>query len=323
VGRGGTRIRRASLTASVSIVIPTWNAGSRLDDVLDALDGQVGEFGCRVIAVDSGSTDGTRERLRDRGARVIDVRPADFNHGATRNLGLAAAEGAFAVLLVQDAVPAGPGWLQGLVAPLIADDLVAGSFSRQCPAPGASRLTTEYLSRWIASRPEPRVVGPLTTGEYEGMSPADRLLVCAFDNVCACVRLAVWRAHPFRRTSIAEDLEWAREVLLAGYKLAYAPEAFVWHSHERPVAYEFQRTYLVHRRLQALFGLATIPSVPSLLRAVATTVPANVRLAANEERGRVRVVLRNAALGVALPVGQYLGAQSSRTGRDWIRTGRI
>jgi rhamnosyltransferase len=323
VCRGGTSIRRLSLTAVVSIVIPTWNAGSRLDEVLDAVDGQAGKFQCRVIAVDSGSTDGTRERLRARSARVIDVPPGDFNHGVTRNLGLAAAEGEFAVLLVQDAVPAGPGWLQALVAPLMADALVAGSFSRQYPAAGASRLTTEYLSRWVASRPDARVVGPLTTAEYHAMSPAERLLVCAFDNVCACVRLNVWRTHPFRRTSIAEDLEWAREVLLAGYKLAYAPDASVWHSHERPVTYEFQRTYLVHRRLQALFGLATIPNVPSLLRAVATTVPANVRLAAAEDRGRVRAALRNAALGVALPVGQYLGAQSSRNGRDWLRTGRI
>ena len=155
------------------------------------------------------------------------------------------------------------------------------------------------------------------------MSPAERLIACAFDNVCACIRLDVWRSHPFRHTSIAEDLEWGREVLLAGYKLAYAPAATVWHSHERPVTYELQRTYLVHQRLQTLFGLTTIPSMPALLRAIAATVPANVSLAAQETRGRVRASIRNAALGVALPLGQYLGARSARDGRRWLPTGRI
>lgn len=307
----------------MSVVIPTLNAGGGLHDLLDAVDGQVGDFACRVVGVDSGSTDGTPERLRRRGARVLDVRPCDFNHGTTRNQGLALAEGEFAVLLVQDAVPASSEWLQALIAPLLADERVAGSFGRQCPAHGARRLTREYLSRWVAAQPASRVVGPLTGEQYEAMSPAERLIACAFDNVCACVRLTVWRAHPFRATPIAEDLEWAREVLLAGYRIAYAPEAIVWHSHERPVTYEFQRTYLVHQRLHALFGLATIPSVPSLLRAIAATVPANVRLALADEQGRCRGAVRNAALGVALPLGQYLGARSSRDGRAWLRTGRI
>jgi rhamnosyltransferase len=304
-------------------VIPTWNAGARLDCVLDALEAQDGDFACDVIALDSGSTDGTVQRLRDRGAMVIEVPAHQFNHGATRNQGLALAVGEFAVLLVQDAVPASRGWLQALIAPLLGDDGVAGTFARQCPAPGASRLTIEQLSRWIASHPDPRVVGPLTSGAYEAMSPAERHIACAFDNVCACIRLAVWRSHPFRHTCIAEDLEWGREVLLAGYKLAYTPEAVVSHSHERPLSYELQRTYLVHQRLQALFGLTSIPSMPALLRAIVATVPANLKLAAMESRGRFSASIRNGALGVALPLGQYLGARSARDGRRWLRTGRI
>jgi rhamnosyltransferase len=304
-------------------VIPTLNAGPRLDDVLDVLERQEGDFACDVVAVDSGSTDGTPDRLRRRGARLVEVLPGAFNHGTTRNDGLALAGGDFAVLLVQDAVPAGSRWLEALMAPLLADAGVAGSFARQRPAPGASRLTTEYLSRWIAAQPDPRVVGPLTREQYDRMPPAARLAACAFDNVCACVRLKAWRAHPFPRTPIAEDLEWGRDVLLAGYKLAYAPDAVVWHSHDRPVRYELERTYLVHQRLHALFGLTTIPSLPSLVRSIAVTVPGNIRLGAAEHRGRLRASVRNAALGVALPLGQYLGARSSREGREWLRTGRV
>jgi hypothetical protein len=85
------------------------------------------------------------------------------------------------------------------------------------------------------------------------------------------------------------------------------------------VSYELQRTYLVHQRLETLFGLATVPTVGSLIRAVAATVPANARVAACEPRGRTRAVLRGAALGVVLPLGQYLGARAAREGRELLR----
>jgi rhamnosyltransferase len=308
---------------AVSVVIPTFNAGTRLDEVLDAVQAQDGQCACDIIAVDSGSTDGTVERLRRRGARVVEVSPASFNHGDTRNTGLAVAAGELAVLLVQDAVPASAGWLAALIEPLLADPLVGGSFARQLPAPGASRLTVHHLSRWVAAQPTPRKVGPLCREDLARMTPAERHATCAFDNVCACVRLSVWRSHPFRRAAIAEDLEWGREVLLAGHKLAYAPGAAVWHSHERPVSYELQRTYLVHQRLHTLFGLETIPTVPALVRAVGMSIADHVQLAAGEDHGRLKALLRGAALGVAWPLGQYLGARSSRDGRTWMRTGRI
>lgn len=304
----------------ISIVIPTLDAGPGLDALLDAIEAQEGGFAREIIAIDSGSRDGTLERLRRRAVTVIEVPPGDFNHGGTRNDALAAASGDFAVLIVQDAMPASRQWLAALIAPLVADSSVAGSFARQLPTPDASCLTAHYLSQWIAAHPSPRTVGPLTREAFARMTPAERHVTCAFDNVCACIRLSVWRAHPFRRTPIAEDLEWARDVLLAGHKLAYAPEAIVRHSHERPVTYELQRTYLVHQRLQALFGLTTVPTAGSLLRAVASTIPVHARVASRETAGRTRALMRGAALAVALPLGQYLGARSAREGRPLLRT---
>ncbi len=308
----------------VPVVIPTLNAGPGFEDVLDAIERQGGGVETSVIALDSGSSDGTVERLRRRGARILPVARGTFNHGETRNAGLACASETsdVAVLLVQDAVPVGPGWIDALLAPVLADDRVAGSFARQQPARGASRLMAHHLSAWAGAREAQRVVGPLTGGELAAMTPAERHDACAFDNVCSCVRLGIWRDHPFRRTPIAEDLEWGLEVLRAGFRIAYAAEAVVRHSHERPVRYELERTYLVHQRLQALFGLQTIPTFGSLLRAVGTTVPAHLRIAASEPSGRAAAMLRGAALGVAWPLGQYLGGRSSPDGGARLRTGR-
>jgi len=303
----------------VSIVIPTFNAGPGLEEVLCTLALQECESSRELVAIDSGSTDGTLERLARHGATVLNVAAGRFNHGETRNEALSNVRGAFAVLLVQDAVPASRTWLAAMLEPLLSDATVAGSFARQVAAPEASSLTTHYLSQWVAAGMQRRTVGPLTRAEFDRMSPSERHAACAFDNVCACIRVSVWREHQFRKTAIAEDLEWARDVLLAGYRLVYTPAAMVVHSHERPVRYELQRTYLVHQRLQELFGLSTIPSIGSLVRSVASTVSVNARIASRDRRRRTRAVLRGAALGVAMPLGQYLGARSAREGRELLR----
>jgi rhamnosyltransferase len=213
--------------------------------------------------------------------------------------------------------------LATLVEPLLQDPSIAGAFARQIPDTHASRVTAHYLSRWIASQEVGRVVGPLTSEAFARMSPSERHVACAFDNVCSCIRLSVWKNHPFAATPIAEDLQWARDVLFAGHRLAYVPDAVVRHSHERSIAYELQRTYFVHQRLEAIFGLVTVPTIGSLLRSIAATITANARIAAQESSGRVRAVLRGTALGVAQPLGQYLGARSSRQARELSRTSGI
>jgi rhamnosyltransferase len=231
---------------------------------------------------------------------------------------LAAVDTEFAVLTVQDALPASRSWLAALVEPLARDASLAGTWARQRPRDDASRLTTYYLGSWVGSQPSPRTVGPLTLEQFAALSPAERHLACAFDNVCSCIRVAFWRQQPFRATRIAEDLEWALHVLQAGYRLAFVPEAVVTHSHERSALYELRRTYVVHQRLQALFGLSTVPDVGSLLRALAFTLPLHVRLAASEPRRRSKALVRAVGLAVAFPLGQYLGARSFREGREFL-----
>lgn len=317
------RRSRMGVMPRIPIVIPTLNAGPVLGDVLEAIASQEGPYSPDVIGIDSGSSDGTLERLEQFGARVLRVSADVFNHGDTRNEALKCASGECAVLLVQDAVPASTRWLSALVEPLLQDSSIAGTFARQLPAIRASRLTTYYLGQWIAAQSKPRLIGPLTGESFARMSPAERHTACAFDNVCSCIRLSVWSRHPFPSTPIAEDLQWARDVLFAGYKLAYVPDAVVRHSHERSIGYELQRTYLVHQRLAEIFELATVPTMGSLLRAILTTVPVNARIAAEEPTDRLRAVLRGAALGVAHPLGQYLGARSSRQGRELLRTSGI
>jgi len=287
---------------AISIVVPTLNGSATLPALLDGISRQRVDRPFEVVAVDSGSTDGSLELLRAAGVRLISVPPRTFNHGLTRNLGIEASTGELIVLIVQDAVPASDTWLAELIRPFAADSCLAGTFARQLARPDAGPLTREYLRRWMASSNRPRTVALGSRAELDAMPPIDRLDRCTFDNVCSCIRRSIWRQHPFRETPIGEDVEWARDVLLAGYRLAYVPAAAVVHSHERPASYEFDRTRILHRRLYELFGVRTIPSIPHLVRAIASCLVAHWRC---ERSGRAL------ALAFAWPLGQYAGGRSA------------
>ena len=288
----------------LSIVIPTKNGVETLPEVFDALDRQEIDLPRELIVVDSGSTDGTVELARRRADTCLTVPPAQFNHGLTRNLGVETARGELVVMLVQDAVPASEHLLRHLTAPLLIERDVAGTFARQVPRGDASAIAKHYLARWVAAAPRGHT-SQLDEATFARLEPAERLTRCAFDNVCSCLRRDVWCSVPFREVPIAEDLAWAKEVLLSGHRLSYVPDAVVVHSHDRSARHELARTRLVHRQLFELFGLRTIPTLAALARAVAVTTALNIRL----EFPNPRQLARGLSLGIAWPLGQYLGGR--------------
>jgi rhamnosyltransferase len=236
------------------------------------------------------------------------------------------------VLLVQDAEPASADWLARLTRPLLESGVasaggsvprpLAGTYSRQVPRADASAVARAYLSRYMPADRQAHVQTIAGPGAFDALSPLERLAACTFDNVCSCIRREVWAQHPFRATPIAEDLAWARDVMLAGYDLAYVPSAAVVHSHDRPAAYELRRTYLVHQQLRRLFGLAAIPTATHLARSVAVSAAAHARwtLGGPGSAGaRLRQLPRALALAVAMPLGQFLGARSADSGRELLR----
>jgi rhamnosyltransferase len=305
----------------VSIVVPTRDGMRTLPAVFEAIRAQEAPFAFEVVAIDSGSTDGTLDFLRRHADRTLTIPPASFDHGLTRNAGLAEARGEYVVLLVQDAVPSATTWLATLVAPLTRDPQIAGTFARQQARPGASAITRRYLEGWVAAGPVGRTTA-LDRNGYEALTAWERLDRCAFDHVCAAVRRSAWLRHPYRSTPIGEDLAWAREVLLAGYRLAYVPEAVVTHSHDRTAQYEYRRTYLLHHRLHDLIGLRTIPTRRALAAAIAATLRNHLAWRRGSDapidRG-LRGVRRAVGLAVVLPLAQYRGAAAAARGKPLAR----
>jgi rhamnosyltransferase len=302
------------MAPAVSIVLATRNGAATLPALFDAVERQNTDRAIEIVAVDSSSTDGTLDILNARANRVVRIPEGAFDHGLTRNLGVEHARGELVILMVQDAVPASDSWLSALTAPFRADDRVAGAFARQMPRDDASALAKYNLSHWIAASGAGRTMGINGRAEFDALDPRARLERCAFDNVCSCIRRSVWERHPFQKTTIAEDVAWAKVVMIAGYRIAYVPDAAVIHSHDRPVRYEFARTYALHRRLFELFQLQTIPNAPALALSIAASLRAHV---AKQKDAR------SIGLAFAWPLGQYLGARSAARGWKTSRLGSV
>ncbi len=98
---------------SVSVIIPTWNRRELLDSVLERLAGQTLQP-AEIIVVDNGSSDGSAELARSRGARVI---PMAWNAGFARavNRGIEVAGMPWLAVLNNDVEPE-PEWLERLLA---------------------------------------------------------------------------------------------------------------------------------------------------------------------------------------------------------------
>ncbi|HVS73594.1 MAG TPA: glycosyltransferase [Phycisphaerae bacterium] len=299
---------------NVSIVIPTLNGGPLFREVLERLRAQRYPQTVELLVVDSGSTDETVAHAKAAGARVIEIEKGEFDHGLTRNRGIQETRGDVVVLMTQDAVPADDQLLANLVAGF-ADERVAGVFARQIPRPEADAIVARNIRNWVAGSQKSRVSEITDRAAYERLKPMQKYLFCVFDNVCSAVRRSAWRDIPFHQNAFGEDIEWAKRALEAGWKIRYEPGAAVIHSHDRPLAYEYKRTYMCHQTLYRLFGLQTMPARRYLPRALFGGIMNDVGYALRHERG----LRRKVALAAKVPflawsscMGQYRGARDAR-----------
>ena len=191
-----------------------------------------------IVAIDSGSTDGTLDCFGAHGA-TRPQRPAARRSttGARATTALKHAAASSRCCSCRMPCPRRPTWLAALVEPLGRRCLARRHVCAPTDRPrGASRVTTHYLG--AVGR------GAIRTEHRRSARGADvRADVTIRSGTPSAPSTTSVRAsgrasgavHPFPATPIAEDLEWARDVLLAGHRLAYVPEAVVEHSHDRSV----------------------------------------------------------------------------------------
>ena len=303
----------------VSVVIPTLNAGPQFEELLKQIRSQKGDFDLEILVIDSGSTDATRELALRYGATVHQIERQEFNHGATRNLGISLARGEYVALTVQDAVPLDERWLAMMVENLERNGRVAGVYSRQIPHKNAGVLTRVLVGNLATASLERREQFAESPTQYARMRPKKRRRLAVYDDVSSCLRRSVWEELPYDATDFGEDIRWGKKVVEAGYKVVYEPRSAVLHSHERGAVYDLKRYYMDQRVLLELFGLSLVPNLAHLLLGIARSSLHLYRLLRREKElaasGALVLVLLAVKYAVPAQVGNYLGARSGSIAR--------
>jgi len=238
----------------LSVVIPTKNAGPLLQQVLEGIISQKTNWSFEVLVVDSGSTDGTVELVkRNLSVRLLEIPASEFGHGKTRNLAIANTKGDFIAMLTQDALPENQSWLAELVNTIEIDTRIAGVFGRHIAYPDASPFTRNELEQhFIGFLPKP-VVELDNCDRYEHEEGYRQFLYFFSDNN-ALLRRLVWEQIPYPEVDFAEDQAWARLIIEAGYRKAYAHDAVVYHSHNYGFIERLRRSFDEAYSLRKLFN---------------------------------------------------------------------
>jgi len=220
---------------NVHVYIPTLNGGERFLDVLKALANQTLPVQKHVV-IDSGSTDGTIAAAEAAGFEVMGLGGRGFDHGGTRQSAIEAYPAAdIYVFLTQDAIPADASALANLMG-AFDDSRIGMAYGRQLPHLGATVM--ESHARLFNYPAETQVRGLDDAGRY-----GIKTISCS-NSFAAYRRIAFDAVGGFPSgTIMGEDVIVAGKLLLAGWKMAYAGDACVYHSHDYSIREEFERYF--------------------------------------------------------------------------------
>jgi glycosyltransferase involved in cell wall biosynthesis len=250
------------LDASISIVIPTFNAGLEFKWLLRKLNAQKGLKNLEIVVVDSGSTDQTVAWAHEAGCTVVEITQAEFTHSHSRNLGAASATSDYVLFMVQDAYPIGVYWAYGMLRFLMdhADEgLVAASCSEYPRSDSDimydSMIDTHY--RFLGCHERDRI------GDFKGDDHMALRSRGQLSDVACLISRKMFGEYGYQG-DYAEDLDLGIRLIKDGHKVAMLASVKVVHSHNRPAFYYLKRSYVDVIFLVGMFKDFTFPPVESV-----------------------------------------------------------
>lgn len=200
----------------VSIIIRTKNEQRTIGKVLNALAKQTFKD-LEIILIDDNSTDKTLKIVKEYSKKlpitIIKLKPGEFSHPYSQNLGALKSKGKYLCFLSGHAVPISDSWLKdGLVN--FKDQKVVGISGNYTEFPLG--YYSQFLGRlfFLSKQRKKLSFHPWMT------------------NTNSIIRKGVWQEYPFdEKLSECEDYDWACEMFARGYNIIKDPKFSVFHSH--------------------------------------------------------------------------------------------
>lgn len=210
---------------AVSVVMRSFNEAWAIGETIRRLFAQDFEGEIELIVIDSGSTDGSVEIIRQANpAKFIEIPLGTYVPGVVLNQGAREASHDWIIYLNADATPVDNHWLVNLLEPCLeARDFGAG-FSRQIARRDCRAVFAHDYERCFGPR---RV-----SKDWDHF----------FSMVSSVTHRSVLEKHPIREDlQYAEDDEWTRRLSGEGLEIVFAETSVVTHSHNYTLRQSFRR----------------------------------------------------------------------------------
>mgnify|MGYP004732553793 FL=1 len=225
----------------IEVIIPTYKPGNQLEELLGRLEKQT-LLPDRIHIVDTRSGDfpeglETAERLEESGVplKVTHIEKENFDHGGTRAMAADMSSADILVFMTQDALPANPYLLQNLCK-AFEGEKIGAAYARQLP-----KKDCRLLERYTRSFNYPK------ESKIKSQEDLPKLGIKTYfcSNVCAAYRKDVYDSLGGfeERTIFNEDMILAGKIIQSGYRIAYAADAEVFHSHNYSCKQQFKRNF--------------------------------------------------------------------------------
>jgi rhamnosyltransferase len=243
----------------ISIIIPVKNGASTLERCLTAIKEQILLVEPEIIVLDSESTDDSKNICLKYGAELVTISKETFNHGLTRNIGVAKATGELIYFTVQDAWISEKNMLKKM-ANHFNDEAVQSVTGMQAIPHEFDKNPALWFKR--SSEPEVDIV-QFNPKAFKNLPGSEQIQYCRWDNVNSMYRKNALMAQPFIETNLSEDIIWAKEALEKGWKLLKDPSLVVYHYHHQTVGYNFRVNYSVFYADMIFFNI--LPLYPKVV----------------------------------------------------------
>lgn len=230
---------------SIDVIIPTYKPGAVFEKLIYRLQKQTIRPE-KIIVVNTGEeyweqaefdkspfVFGTLAGMK---MELYHVKETEFDHGGTRAWAAGKSQAEYLLFMTQDAMPANQYLIENLLEAMTQDPMIGAAYARQMPAADCGMV--ERISREF-NYGEKSLIKSQKDIEQMGI----KTYFCS--NVCAMYRRNIYLSVGgfVRRTIFNEDMICAATMVKKGYKIAYAADAKVIHSHNYSGREQFKRNF--------------------------------------------------------------------------------
>lgn len=279
----------------VDVIIPTYKPEKEFAELIHRLQQQT--YAIRKIIIINTETGIFPEKLETEPypIEVIHIKPKDFDHGGTRNMGASISKADIVLYITQDAMPADEHLIEEFIKVFEAHSDIGVAYGRQLPKNDCNII--ERFTRRFNYPEKSRIKSKSDLNEL-----GIKTFFCS--DVCAAYRRNyLLGAGGFEDPTIFnEDMIFAGKRILAGDKVAYVAEAKVLHSHNYTGRQQFHRNFdLAVSQAQYPEVFEGVPSEGEGIRMVKATARYLIR---NEQPLKVIILMYQSGCKY---IGYFLG----------------